>query len=147
MQAKVPSGWLSVAVRSVRQKFISIIFSPIFLLEQRGESDSCIRGWNASKGDQKTSGERASDKNPFQYALAAASKDIVEKKRGEGLLLLEGSGSCLFISLFISLLLYSFPAFHNIGILPVSAPAPERSITAPLPPWACSSLALCLISN
>lgn len=30
VQAKVPSGWLSVAVRSVRQKFITIIFSPIF---------------------------------------------------------------------------------------------------------------------
>jgi len=66
----------------------------------------------------------------------------MEKKRREGLLLLEGSG--LFISLFISLFLYSFSAFHNIGILPVRAPAPERT-TALLPP--CSSLALYLIST
>lgn len=71
----------------------------------------------------------------------------MEKKRREGLLLLEGLGSCLFISLFISLFLYSFPAFHNIGMLPISTPVPERRITALLPPLACSFLALCLISK
>lgn len=48
LQAAGPSGWvagwLSGAARSVRQKFITIIFPPGFLLEQWGESGSCIRG-------------------------------------------------------------------------------------------------------
>lgn len=111
------AGWRSGAARSVRQKFITVIFPPGFLLEQWGESGSC-KELKYLQGDQKTSARRASDKNPFQYALAVASKDTTEKKRREGLVHLEGSGSCFFISLLVSLVLDSFPAFHKAGILP-----------------------------
>lgn len=69
---------------------------------------------------QKTSAGRASDKNPFHCAAAAASKDTKTREEG-GLLLLGGSGSCFSISLFVSLFLVSFLAFPNTGIPPLAA--------------------------